>query len=154
AARPRALPPGSTTCRDHGILAAVSAQLEASPERAMSNRKPSMAAALVIVASFATGRADAQSKMWDVIGTGRADGLGHSLTYTPDADGDGVPDLLVGAPNTYGPHGTSGRVLLYSGATLGRIREFDGDAPRDSFGAIVASLGDVDGDGLPDFAIS
>lgn len=95
----------------------------------------------------------AQSKMWEVTGDARADHLGDSLTYVPDVDGDGVVDILAGATNIR-PFGHFGRAYLYSGATLTLLREFDGDAADDSFGKIVADLGDVDGDGVRDFAIA
>src|SRR5262245_19897215 len=122
----------------------------------MSIGRPSLVAALAIAASLAADRADAQSKLSSVVGTGRADRLGRSVAFTPAVDGAGVPDFLVGAPNDYYSFahlGTAGRALLYSGATNGLLRTFDGDAEQDSFGTTVASLGDVDGDGVPDFAI-
>jgi hypothetical protein len=95
----------------------------------------------------------AQSKMWEVTGNARADHLGASLTYVPDVDGDGVVDILAGATNER-PLGWFGRAYLYSGATMTLLREFDGDTAGDNFGKIVADLGDVDGDGLRDFAIA
>ena len=111
-------------------------------------------ASIPFVLCFSAGpTAVAQSKLWDSIGTCEADHLGASVTFIPDLDGDGVVDVLAGATNQY-PRGNAGRARVYSGATSALLLEIDGDAPTDSFGAIVASLGDVDGDGVPDFAIA
>jgi hypothetical protein len=120
----------------------------------MSKHHRPLVAAVVLVASLASEPANAQAKQWEVVGPGWTDCLGRSLTFTPDMDGDGLPDFLVGAPNNYLRNSRPGRALLYSGATNGLIREFDGDTPFDGFGAIVANLGDVDGDGVPDFAFA
>jgi hypothetical protein len=69
-----------------------------------------------------------------------------------DYDGDGVADLLVGAP--YATRGQDvGAVLVYRGTAAG----FE-EAPAytltggDNFGSAVAAAGDVDGDGLEDWA--
>jgi hypothetical protein len=93
----------------------------------------------------------AQREVWSVQGDAAADMLGASLTYVPDVDGDNVVDLLVGAP---GQVGAPGKAYLYSGATQSVLREFDGDTPIDLFGSLVADLGDVNGDGVRDFAVA
>jgi hypothetical protein len=97
--------------------------------------------------------AGAQSQTWSVTGTRLDDALGASLTQVPDVDGDGIADFLAGAP-TGSPYVSAGKAKLYSGATLSLLREFDGDAVGDQFGSLVADLGDVDGDGVRDFAIA
>jgi hypothetical protein len=97
-------------------------------------------------------RVPAQQQQWNVPGDLASDALGWSVTYVPDVDGDGVVDVLVGAPG--GDPSIKGRAKLYSGATRTLIREFQGDTKGDRFGRIVAELGDVDGDGVRDFAFS
>jgi len=97
-------------------------------------------------------RVPAQQQQWNHLGDHAADALGWSVTYVPDVDGDGVVDLLVGAPG--GDHWIVGTARLFSGATRNLIREFQGDTKEDRFGRIVADLGDVDGDGVRDFAFS
>ena len=73
---------------------------------------------------------------------GPADGspFGRSVARIGDADGDGREDYAVG---------TSGAVVLLSGADLGELRRVEelGDS---GFGARVESAGDVDGDGRGD----
>ncbi|MBC8328503.1 MAG: FG-GAP repeat protein [Planctomycetes bacterium] len=77
------------------------------------------------------------------------DGFGHCLSVGHDANGDGVPDLLIGAPDDHG-----GRVEVRSGATGNLIQSVPspGAGNQEQFGWSVAWIGDLDGDGNADFA--
>jgi hypothetical protein len=70
-----------------------------------------------------------------------------------DLDGDGVPDLAVGArgDDTGGPN--AGRVTLHSGATGALLHALVGPEPGGQSGWSVAGAGDVDGDGLDDLLV-
>jgi FG-GAP repeat len=73
-----------------------------------------------------------------------------------DVDGDGLEDKIVGAPYAASATAT-GAVLVYSGTTASGYSSTNtallqgGD---DNFGYSLVNLGDVDGDGKADFAIS
>ncbi|MDZ4847718.1 MAG: FG-GAP-like repeat-containing protein [Pirellulaceae bacterium] len=92
--------------------------------------------------------------------TAETDAFGASSTSIGDIDGDGIPDLAVGAP---GNTSNSGSVYILrmnrSGSVKSNTRISNGLnggpalAADDQFGVSVASLGDIDGDGVTDLAV-
>ncbi|TAH34340.1 MAG: hypothetical protein EYC70_15445 [Planctomycetota bacterium] len=86
-------------------------------------------------------------------GDSAGDELGFVVAGVGDINGDGVPDLLVGAPNDDRGGADSGSAFLYSGATGAPIRIFAGGSAGDHFGWSAAGCGDLDRDGVPDFAV-
>jgi hypothetical protein len=79
------------------------------------------------------------------------DAFGTSVFGTPDVDGDGRPDLLIGAYYTDSNGTRSGSVHIYSSTTLALFGSLNGEATWDYLGASVAAMGDLDGDGNPEF---
>ncbi len=78
--------------------------------------------------------------------------FGVSVAGAGDINGDGVPDLLIGAD--FGSNRTNpGSVFIYSGRDFSLLARLDGAASGDLFGTSLASLGDLNGDGRPDFAV-
>jgi hypothetical protein len=83
------------------------------------------------------------------------DKFGSSTAALGDLDGDGVNDIAVGAPIEYGRPG-SGAVhimLMNADGTVKSREKFSFGAQGDYFGHSVASLGDIDGDGVVDVAV-
>ncbi|MBI3818073.1 MAG: FG-GAP repeat protein [Planctomycetes bacterium] len=81
--------------------------------------------------------------------------LGASVAIVGDVDGDGVADVLAGSPGEIINNRLNvGAARLYSGATGALLRTATGSNVNDRFGAAVAAIGDVNGDGVPDYAIS
>ena len=107
--------------------------------------------------------ADDADAVWSTASMSTSGTFGRSVSAVPDVDGDGLPELLVGADNHAGLTTTSGgSAFLYTGATTGfpasvaytdaRAR-YDGAADDDAFGINVNGTVDLDGDGLGEVAV-
>ena len=88
------------------------------------------------------------------------DGFGSSVASLGDLDGDGVNDLAVGASYADNGAGVVHILLLNSDGSVKQTVEINSSTPNgpvlsnyDAFGSSVASLGDLDGDGVNDLAI-
>src|SRR6185503_10887024 len=93
-----------------------------------------------------------------------SDHFGANMVNAGDVNGDGVDDLLVGMPDAPGPvPGVSGKVAFVdgrSGQTIRTIFPPQGDwsishsGASMRFGAQVATVGDLTGDGVPEDVVS
>lgn len=88
-----------------------------------------------------------------------ADGhFGIAVASIPDVDGDGLPDVLVGADDefVYNPGGSDGRAYLFRSSDGGLLRTFNSPVnnPAAHFGFGVAGISDISGDGRGDVVIS
>lgn len=73
---------------------------------------------------------------------------GRSMGKVGDVDGDGCDDFAYGR---YGPT-SEGFVVLVSGRTGATIRTVQGSAPGQNLGFEVQGVGDMTGDGIPEYA--
>ncbi|XP_065889925.1 uncharacterized protein [Dysidea avara] len=82
-------------------------------------------------------------------------GFGFSLA-TADLNNDGFDELLVGAPFFSSGPPEVGRVYVYRNiaGSLQDPQLYDGDLPYGQFGYAMVRLGDINGDGFEDVAIS
>ena len=83
-------------------------------------------------------------------------GMAAAFDGTADVDQDGILDLIVGFPTASLSASTpgAGLVRVYSGLSGNVVAEIHGQAPFEGFGAAVRVLGDINGDGFPELAIS
>jgi len=75
----------------------------------------------------------------------------HSMATAGDFTGDGVMDFVF---TTIRPYNWDGAVYFYDGATSQMLWELPGPAGVETFWSMVENLGDIDGDGGADVAIS
>ncbi len=81
------------------------------------------------------------------------DRFGSAVTGIGDLTGNGAGDLLIGAPGNDAGGTDAGRAYVYSGETGQLIRTHTGEEAGDWFGFSVTGVGDVNGDGVPDYLI-
>ncbi len=83
----------------------------------------------------------------------QASSLGHSVSVLGDVDADDLPDFVttavVGLPNT----GDFGVVRVISGSNGKILHSLGEKDTRAAFGFTAAGVGDINRDGVPDFAI-
>ena len=72
-----------------------------------------------------------------------------SCALAGDVDGDGHVDAVVG----FSDHAAPDKVRVFSGATGAVLHTFQSNLTGDGFGASVAGVGDVDGDGHADVIV-
>jgi uncharacterized protein (TIGR03382 family) len=97
------------------------------------------------------------SPLLRVVGTESGGELGYSVAGAGDVNGDGYDDILLGAPTETGDQNDSGRAHVHLGSSTGPADtpeiSLDGEFSGDHFGMAVASVGDLDNDGLGDIAV-
>lgn len=87
------------------------------------------------------------------------DNFGNTISFLPDRDGNGVPELVVGAKSA--GDGTVHVLSLNDDGTVQSsfaISDASGETPEGlvtpGFGTAVAAVGDVNGDGASDLAVT
>lgn len=83
--------------------------------------------------------------------------FGHSVAGAGDLNGDGVADVIVGAPHYSNGHQDEGAVFIYFGGagafnTVVDAR-LESNLVRANLGFSVAGAGDVNGDGIADIVV-
>ncbi len=104
----------------------------------------------VTLVSAATG-----AVLRELVGERPGQHFGEVVTGLDDLDGDGIADLAVGAPGNPAGAGGPGRgeVRILSGRTGATLHRLEAAADGELYGRMVATLDDLDGDGLRDLAI-
>ncbi|MBZ0253338.1 MAG: integrin alpha, partial [Candidatus Methylomirabilis sp.] len=100
-------------------------------------------------------RGGAWTPLYTLDGPETVQRFGSAIAGVGDVDGDLRPDFVAGLRGFAQPGGLStGRVVLYSGATGQEIRVIDPPAEGVGwFGASVGGVGDANEDGVPDLVV-
>jgi hypothetical protein len=106
-----------------------------------------------------TGRAylysGADGKLLRVLtGENAGDGFGIGAGDAGDVDKDGRADLVIGAWQFSKPALSGGKIYVYSGDDGKLIRTITSRLPGETLGFDTTNVGDVDGDGVPDFLLT
>lgn len=82
--------------------------------------------------------------------------MGESVASLGDLDGDGTPDFIAGAPAENFGEGAVYVALLQADASVKDVVKLGADIPKSTFvffGASVAQMSDLDGDGVAEIAV-
>ncbi|MCH2111714.1 MAG: FG-GAP-like repeat-containing protein [Planctomycetes bacterium] len=80
--------------------------------------------------------------------------FGASVASPGDWNGDGFPDILIGAPSQNIQGQNRGAVFCYSGNDGSLLHRIDGVNDNGRFGSALCVLSDTTGDGLAEIAVS
>ena len=114
----------------------------------------SLALRTVAAAVALTVAAASQTRMLAFSGANAFDRLGAAAGAAGDVDRDGYADVLIGAPTAWANGPFSGWAGLYSGRTGALLRSWNGTSAYQGFGSAMCTLGDIDGDRVPDYVIA
>ncbi len=93
-------------------------------------------------------------RLYTLTGEAAGDGFGIGVADAGDVNGDGHADLVIGAWQNGSGAPSGGKVYLYSGADGSLMRVITGKVMGETFGFDATGMGDVDGDGTPDFLLT
>jgi hypothetical protein len=86
-------------------------------------------------------------------GLSSSDFFGLAVSTAGDLDGDGSPDIVVGAPQENSVIANDGVVRVFSGQTGATLFTWVGERGNIDFGSAVADAGDVNNDGFTDIVV-
>ena len=110
-------------------------------------------------AGTSNGKIEVRSGYDDVLlytieGQNLGEQLGFSISAAGDVTGDNIPDFIAGAPYNSQEGDQAGKAYVFSGLDGSEVNSFYGRNTGDLFGRSVAGNVTLDGNNVPDVAIS
>jgi hypothetical protein len=87
------------------------------------------------------------------VGQSAGEQFGYSAAGVGDVNADGHGDIVIGAWANNQNGAKAGKVYVYSGKTKSLLYSLPGPGAGSHYGFSVTRVGDVNGDGRPDFAV-
>ena len=109
---------------------------------------------LYVVDADDLGTSTDPSTLSFVEGVGFRSFFGNAMDLVTDADGDGVPEVIVGSPAAQKNQAHLLTADDFAAESASDSTIIDGNSEFGGVGAFVGGLGDLDGDGYGDFAIN
>jgi len=94
------------------------------------------------------------SRLFSLQGEAAADGFGIGISDAGDVNQDGYDDLVVGAWQHASAAPSGGKLTIHSGKDGSLLYSITGKVPGETLGFDTTGMGDVNGDGIPDFLVT
>jgi hypothetical protein len=125
----------------------------------LADTEASNGGAIYLISGSLTGDQTASSAAILTLTGSVSSAAGLSVHSAGDFDGDGQPDLLVGAPHEATSGSDAGAAYIILSGQSGTVSLSDADvvlvaeASGDNAGTVVRSAGDINGDGFSDVLV-
>ena len=136
-----------------GIAAAGDVNLDGVDDYMIGARESTFFSSAITPGSITMYSGASGEELYEIEGTSHNSAFGTVMCTIGDINGDGASDFVAGDPMySVGSFTFEGAFWVYSGLD-GSVLFWETGLPSSFFGNSIAALGDLTGDGLPEFAV-